>query len=448
MKKWIGIFLICMALAIWTGTGSAKESATNPQAQHLELLQKAKTFYDKGDTAQAITVCDEYIEKLGEKFHPQVWFLRGNAFHKVYKTTRKESDIGNAIQSYENALALYKDVKTFTGLDSVRYQIEGLFNLGLLYEEQFKLLARVWDPKTIEEKEWKILSNISQAMSMAEMYNEWKDTLSDQQERYLDRSLETYLNMVLLTNLPDVYRPLCENIFSRGRQSKQKEKYATYEEELKFDPNLKACVNWIRGKELAERVDAYDKAINHFRLAVRLAQTDRARASVGRQIADIYLKKDSFEDKKLALEYASEAWDIWKKNQGVWGPDPLLFDTYGTSLKSVAVGIAMQENPDYDEVIKLCHQAVRIPAWKDKYYMNYLLSFSAYQRGDNDQFYRFGKKAIQVILDKYKNEFDQIQSEEEREVLLFWVNSLRGSGRILEAMRYQKIGDQISKNAL
>jgi hypothetical protein len=80
--------------------------------------------------------------------------------------------------------------------------------------------------------------------------------------------------------------------------------------------------------------------------------------------------------------------------------------------------------------------------------MNYLLSYAAYQRGDEEQFYRHGKQAVQVILDKYTNEFDEIQSEEEKEVLMFWVNSLRGSGRILEAMRYKQIGAQIDDNSM
>jgi hypothetical protein len=80
--------------------------------------------------------------------------------------------------------------------------------------------------------------------------------------------------------------------------------------------------------------------------------------------------------------------------------------------------------------------------------MNYLLSYASYQKGDEEQFYRHGKQAVEVILDKYTNEFDKVQSEEEKEVLLFWVNSLRGSGRILEAMRYKKIGDQVGDNAM
>ena len=73
--------------------------------------------------------------------------------------------------------------------------------------------------------------------------------------------------------------------------------------------------------------------------------------------------------------------------------------------------------------------------------MNYLLSYASYQKGDEDLFYRHGKQAVQVILDKYSNEFDETQSEEEKEVLMFWVNSLRGSGRILEAKRYQEMGE-------
>lgn len=441
-------FLMCMVFLLVPVMGLAEETGESLQVQHMELLKKAKALYDKGDPAQTVAVCDEYIEKLGPDFHPQVWFLRGNAFHKIFTKTHKESDIGNAIDSYENALALYGDVKTFTGLDSLRYQIDGLFNLGLLYEEQYKLLARVWDDKTREEKEWKILSNISQAMSMSEMCNEWKDSINDQQERYLDRSLETFLNMILLTRMPDVYRPLCETVCTRGSKSKQRAKYATYATDLNFDPSIKACVHWIRGKELAERVHAYDKSINHLRLASRLAQSERARASISRQIGDIYLKKDSFEDKMLALDYATEAWKIWKKNRAQWGDDPAIFDTYGASLKAVAVGVAMKKEPDYDRVIQLCHQSDQIPQWKDRYYMHYLLSFSAYHKGDEDQFYRFGKQAVQKILGKYRNEFDNIQSEEEREVLLFWVNSLRGSGRILEAMRYKQMGDQLSKNTL
>jgi hypothetical protein len=31
---------------------------------------------------------------------------------------------------------------------------------------------------------------------------------------------------------------------------------------------------------------------------------------------------------------------------------------------------------------------------------------------------------------------------------MFWVNSLRGSGRILEAMRYKQIGDQVGDNSM
>lgn len=438
--RWLVIGLLLLVPA-------AGMAADSPEARHLELLQQAKAHYDGGDPAQCIAVCDTYIAELGPSFHPQVWFLRGNAYHKLFNKTHKEEDVGRAIDSYEHALELYKDVRTYTGLDSVRYQIEGLFNLGLLYEEQYKKLYLGWDPDTRKDREWKIISNISQAMSMAEMYDEWKDQVDEQQERYLDRSLETFLNMVLLSDMPDVYRPLAESVCARGRHSKQKDKYVQYTEELSFDPNLKACVHWIRGKDLAENVHAYDRAINHLRKGMHLAKSDEAQASIARQIADIYLKKDTFQDKEHALDYASQAYALWQKHQGAWGPDTQLFETYGASLKAVAVGIAMMDSPDYDRIIQLSNLALRIPAYSDTYYMDYLAAFSAYQKGNQDQFYRHGKRAVQVILNKYHDEFDQIQSDEEKEVLLFWVNSLRGSGRILEAMRYQKIGDQLSKNS-
>jgi hypothetical protein len=165
-------------------------------------------------------------------------------------------------------------------------------------------------------------------------------------------------------------------------------------------------------------------------------------------VADIYLKKDSFEDKTLAMDYAGRAWKLWKDNRQAWGDRQDVFDTYGSSLKAVAVGIAMSSEPDYERIIQVCHQSLRIPTYDDRYYMNYLLSYASYQKGDEDLFYRHGKQAVQVILDKYENEFDQAQSEEEKEVLMFWVNSLRGSGRILEAMRYKQIGDQVGDNSM
>jgi hypothetical protein len=158
-------------------------------------------------------------------------------------------------------------------------------------------------------------------------------------------------------------------------------------------------------------------------------------------VADIYLKKDSFEDKNFAKDYAGRAWEYWKKNRQAWGDRQDIFDTYGSSLKAVAVGIAMSSEPSYDRIIQICHQSLRIPNYGDRYYMNYLLSYASYQKGDEDLFYRHGKQAVQVILDKYSNEFDQAQSQEEKEVLMFWVNSLRGSGRILEAKRYQEMGE-------
>lgn len=436
-------------LFLFAGTTVALGVAPETQqSRHLELLQKAKAAYDRGDHAQAIAVCDEYIQELGPRFHPQVWFLRGNAYHKTFQTTHKEPDIGRAIESYETGLALYKDVKTFTSLDSVRYQIDGMFNLGLLYEEQYKLLSTSWDAETRKEKEWKILSSISQAMSLAEMYGEWKDPIDDQRERYLDRSLQTFLDMILRSDMPDVYKPLAENVCARGRLSKQKDKYANYARELRFDPSIKACVHWIRGKELAESVQAYDRSINHLRKGLQFAQTDLARATMSRQIADIYLKKDSLQDKNHALQYARRAWALWEENQGSWGGQSEIGETYGASLKAVAVGEAMLQTPDYDKIIQLCHQALRIPSFKDRYYMDYLLSYAAYQKGDEEQFYRHGKAAVNTILGKYRNEFERIQSEEEKEVLLFWVNSLRGTGRILEAMRFQQLGEQLSKNTM
>lgn len=436
------VFLFVPAAVLASG------SPGSLQSQHLDLLKRAKEHYDQGDNTAAISVCDEYIKKLGPDFHPQVWFLKGNAHHRIFKNTRKEADIGRAIESYEKALSLYKDVKTYTGLDSVRYQIDGLFNLGLLYEEQYRLRFASWDSQTRKEKEWQIISSISQAMSLAEMYGEWKEPIDDQRERYLDRALQTYLDMILRSDMPDVYLPLTESVCARGRSSKQREKYANYAEALAFDPNLRACVHWIRGKELAETVLAYQDAIDHLRKGLGLAETQKAQATMCRQVADIYLKKDSLEEKKLAMDYAGRAWEIWKLNRREWGDRQDVFDTYGASLKAVAIGLAMTSQPDYDRIIQICHQSLHIPTWKDRYYMNYLLSYASYQKGDEDQFYRYGKQAVQVILDKYRNEFDKIQSEEEREVLMFWVNSLRGSGRILEAMRYKEIGDQIGRNPM
>ncbi len=447
MKK-INALLVAIVFLLAPAAALAEDSPESLQSLHLELLKKAKGLYDQGDESGAIAVCDEYIEKLGPDFHPQVWFLRGNAYHKVFLKTHKEADIGRAIESYEKALALYKDVKTFTGLESVRYQIDGLFNLGLLYEEQYELMQPSWDPQVRKEKEWKIITSISQALSLAEMYGQWKEPIDEQREKYLDRSLETFLDMILRSDMPEVYKPLVESICARGRFSKAKEKYAKYEEALHFDPNLKTCVHWIRGKELAEAVQAYDEAIDHLRKGLELAETDEAKTTIARQIADVYLKMDSMEDKKLALQYARQAWETWGKHRAEWGPRRDVFDTYGASLKAVAIGYAMMPQPDYDQIIRLCHQAFRIPDWSDRYYMDYLLAYASYQKGDEEQFYRYGKQAVQVILDKYKNEFDKIQSEEEREVLLFWVNSLRGSGRILEAMRYNKIRTQVSKNTL
>ncbi len=449
MKKRMNTILIgIMLVVLMPASGMSAESPDSPQVLHMELLQKAKGLYDKDAPAEAIAACDEYIKQLGPDFHPQVWFLRGNAYHKIFKKTRNEISLGRAIESYEKALSLYKDVNTYTGLDSIRYQIDGLFNLGLLYEEEYELLSSSWNEHTQKEKELQIISSISQAISMAEMYTAGKSAADDQLERYLDRSLETYLNMTLLSNHPDVYRPLAEGILMRGRQSKQKEKYAEYEEELAFDTNIKTCVHWIRGKELAESVHSYDEAIDHLGKALELAQTDRAKASVCRQVADIYLKKDSFEDKKLALEYASQAWETWQKNRNDWEEDTEVFETYGASLKAVSVGHAMMPEPDYDRIIQLSNKALHIPQWKDKYYMNYLAAYSSYKKGDEERFYRFGKQAVQVILDRHKDEFDKLQSEEEKEVLLFWVNSLRGSGRILEAMRYKAIGEQVSKDTM
>jgi len=447
MRKKISL-LVGMMLALIPAAGMSAESPGSPQVLHMELLQKAKGLYDQDTPAEAIAVCDEYIRKLGEDFHPQVWFLRGNAYHKIFKSTGNEAGLGRAIESYEKALSLYKDVNTYTELDSVRYQIDGLFNLGLLYEEEYKLLSPGWNEQTRKERELKIISSISQAMSLAEMYGAGSSVQYEQLERYLDRSLETYLNMALLSGYAEVYRPLAEGICMRGRQSKQKDKYARYEEELAFDPSLKTCVHWIRGKELAESLHAYDEAIDHLDQALELAQSDRARASVCRQVADIYLKKDSFEDKKLALEYATQAWETWQRNQKEWDHDPEIFETYGSSLKAVSVGHAMMEAPDYDRIIQLCNRALHIPLWKDKYYMNYLAAYSSYKKGDEERFYRHGKQAVQVILDRHKDQFDNLQSEEEKEVLLFWVNSLRGSGRILEAMRYRSIGEQISKDTM
>jgi len=440
--------LLCgLALLVVPVMVLAGDTAETQQATHIALLKKAKDLYDRDDSAQAIAVCDEYVKKLGEDFHPQVWFLRGNAYHKMFKNTRKEADIDKAIESYEKALALYRDIKTFAGLDSAQYQIDGLFNLGLLYEEQYKLLYRSWDSQIRKDKELKIISSISEAMSLAEMYGEWKEPIDDQRERYLDRSMETFLNMILLSDMPDVYKPLTESICMRGLSSKQRDKYQKYAKELKFDPNSKACVYWIRGKDLAETVQAYDESIHQLRQALMLAESDRASATISRQMADIYLKKDSFDDKRRALDYATQAWDLWQTHRSEWREWPELFDTYGASLKAVAVGYAMMKHPDYDRIIQLCYQSFRIPTWKDQYYMSYLLSFASYQKGDEEQFYRYGKQAVQMILDKYNNEYEKIQSDDEKEVLLFWMNSLRGSGRILEAMRYRNVESQFSATA-
>ena len=447
MKRLLALVVGCLFMGLPV-VGLCNEPLENTQAVHLELLKQAKDLYDQDDPAGAVAVCDEYLRKLGEDFHPQVWFLRGNAYHKVFNKTHKEVDIARAIESYERALALYRDIKTFTGLDAARYQIDGLFNLGLLYEEQYKLLCPTWDGQTRKDREWKILSSIEQAMSMAEMFGEWKEPLDEQRERYLDRSLETFLNMILVSDMPDIYRPLAESICSRGQLSKDKEKYEKYAKELSFDPDIRSCVHWIRGKELAESFRAYDEAINHLRQGITVAKSERAKAAMSRQIADIYLKKDSLDDKRLALEYAGQAWKLWEAHRFEWGTWTELFETYGASLKGVAVGYAMLKEPDYDRIIQLCHQSFRIPSWKDQYYMAYLLAYASYQKGDEEQFYRYGKQAVQVILDKYNNEFEKIQSEEEKEVLLFWVNSLRGSGRILEAMRYKGIGDQLGKSPM
>ena len=446
MKK-VNALVVAIVFLLVPTAGLASDSPGSLQSQHLELLKKAKDLYDQEDNSGAIAVCDEYIKKLGPDFHPQVWFLRGNAYHKIFKNTGKEVHIGKAIESYEKALALYKDVKTFTGLDSVRYQIDGMFNLGLLYEEQYKLVYASWDPEIRKEREWKIISCISQAMSLAEMYGEWKEPIDDQRERYLDRSLQTYLDMILRSDMPDVYVPLAESVCARGRASKQKDKYAKYAEALSFDPN-KTCVYWIRGKELAENVLAYGESIDQLRKGLGLAESASAQAMICRQIADIYLKKDSFEDKKSAMEYASRAWEHWRQNREAWGDRQDIFDTYGASLKAMAVGIAMTKEPDYDRIIQLSNLSLQIPNYGDRYYMNYLLSYASYQKGDEELFYRHGKQAVQVILDKYENEFDKVQTEEEKEVLMFWVNSLRGSGRILEAMRYQKLEDQASDDAM
>ena len=440
MKK-VNALVVAFALLLVPAAGLASDAPGSLQSQHLELLKQAKELYDQGDNSGAIAVCDEYIQKLGPDFHPQVWFLRGNGYHKIFKDTKKEVHIGKAIESYEKALALYKDVKTFTGLDSVRYQIDGLFNLGLLYEEQYELLFVDWAPEIRKEKEWQLITSISQAMSLAEMHGEWKEPIDDQRERYLDRSLQTYLDMILRSDMPDVYTPLAESICARGRSSQHKEKYAKYAETLHFDPNIKTCVYWIRGKELAENVLAYDESIDHLRKGLALAEGDQAKATMSRQVADIYLKKDSFEDKEYAMDYATRAWEHWKVNRLAWGDRQDIFDTYGSSLKAVAVGIAMSSDPDYDRIIQVCHRSLRIPKYDDRYYMNYLLSYASYQKGDEDLFYRHGKQAVQVILDKYSDEFDEQQSEEEKEVLMFWVNSLRGSGRILEAKRYQEMGE-------
>lgn len=447
MKR-ICAIVVFLFLAVPVGAFGSEGAADNPQAVHLELLQKAKQLYDQDDAAAAVAVCDEYIRRLGEDFHPQVWFLRGNAYHKLFSKSKQEKDIARAIESYEKALALYRDIKTFTGVDAARYQIDGLFNLGLLYEEQYKLLYLTWDSQTRQDVEWKILSNIEQAMTMAEMFGEWKEPLDEQRERFLDRALETFLAMILVSDRPDVYRPLAESVCSRGSFSKDREKYQKYFKELCFDPNLQSCVHWIRGKELAESFRAYDEAIHHLRKGFVLARSDRAKAAMSRQIADIYLKKDSLEDKRLALDYAGQAWEFWQSHRAEWGPWPELFETYGASLKAVAVGYAMLPEPDYDKIIQLCHRSFQIPAWKDQYYMAYLLSYASYQKGDEDMFYRYGKQAVQVILDKYSNDFDKIKSEEEKEVLLFWVNSLRGSGRILEAMRYKGVGERLGEKTM
>ncbi|MEW6441795.1 MAG: hypothetical protein AB1640_12750 [bacterium] len=447
MKRFYAVLVGCVLLMVPV-LALAADSADSPQAMHLELLKRAKDLYDKDDSAGAVGVCDEYLKKLGEDFHPQVWFLRGNAYHKLFKKSHKEGEIARAIESYEKGLALYRDIKTFTSLDAARYQMDGLFNLGLLYEEQYELLYPTWDGETRKEREWKILSNIEQAMVMAETLGEWKDPLDEQRERYLDRSLETFLSMILVSDMPEVYKPLTESVCARGTVSKDREKYQKYAKELSFDSNLKTCVHWIRGKELAESYGAYDEAIGHLRKGLVVAQTDRAKAAMSRQIADVYLKKDSIEDKQLALDYATQAWQLWASHSSEWGTWPELFETYGSSLKGVAVGYAMMKQPDYDRIIQLCHQSFRIPAWKDQYYMSYLLAFASYQKGDEDQFYRYGKQAVQVILDKYNNDFEKIQSDEEKEVLLFWVNSLRGSGRILEAMRYKNVSEQLSKSPM
>jgi len=440
---WIAwVFLIVPALC------PAGEATGNLQATHLELLQHAKELYDNGNQAGAVAACDEYLKKLGEDFHPQVWFLRGNAYHKLFSTSRREADLGRAIDSYEKGLALYRDIKTFTGLDAARYQMDGLFNLGLLYEEQYKLLYLTWDSQTRKDREWKILANIQQAVAMAEMFGEWKEPLDEQRERYLDRSLETFLNMILVSDGPEIYKPLTDSICVRGQFSRDRDKYQRYAKELAFDPNLKTCVHWIRGKELAETYGAYDEAIDHLRKGQVLARSDRAKSAMSRQIADVYLKKDSLEDKRLALENATQAWQLWESHRSEWGPWPELFETYGASLRGVAVGYAMTKEPDYERIMQLCHQSFRIPSWKDQYYMAYLLAFAAYQTGDQDQFYRYGKQAAQAVLDKYKNEFDRIQNDEEKEVLLFWVNSLRGSGRILEAARYKNVSEQFAKGSM
>jgi hypothetical protein len=283
MKK-VNALVVAIVFLVVPAIGLAADGPGSLQSQHLALLKKAKELYDQGDNGGAIGVCDEYIKKLGPDFHPQVWFLRGNAYHKIFKNTGKEVHIGKAIESYEKALALYKDVKTFTGLDSVRYQIDGLFNLGLLYEEQYKLLYAAWDPQTRKEREWKIISSISQAMSLAEMYGEWKEPIDDQRERYLDRALQTYLDMIVRSDMPDVYMPLAQSVCARGRASKQKEKYAKYAEALSFDPNIQTCVYWIRGKELAETVGAYGEAIDQLRKGLGLAESNEARATICRQV--------------------------------------------------------------------------------------------------------------------------------------------------------------------
>ena len=78
MKK-VNALVVAIVFLLVPAAGLASDAPGSLQSQHLELLKKAKGLYDQGDNGGAIAVCDEYIKKLGPDFHPQVWFLRGNA---------------------------------------------------------------------------------------------------------------------------------------------------------------------------------------------------------------------------------------------------------------------------------------------------------------------------------------------------------------------------------